>query len=158
LPIICPNIEACYYQEVVDFYWQKIGGNFRHKVDLLPASLKMRDQSDFAFPLRLESYTVRLVFPQALPPLSSAGMFSFGRDLKQQHYLSFAGPLEMLVALLTFPGIFKGNFRVFFPDFYVGTGEEYEQIPFLASNRHTLTFQTLGGISPKIFDFCPVMF
>jgi hypothetical protein len=86
-----------------------------------------------------------------------------------------AGPLEMLCAMIAFPGVFKGNFRFFFPNFFVIKKDEGKNslasvsggrqdkkpntlMPFFASNRNTLSFQATDSIEPKIFDFCPIIF
>ncbi|MFA5753834.1 MAG: hypothetical protein WC905_00520 [Patescibacteria group bacterium] len=176
LPIIQPQTcSSQYYDSLLSFFWTRLDGSHRRKVDYLPGKLLMKDQSEFNLPLRPETLRVRLIFPQALPPLSIEDMNGFTDLLKSQHSLSLAGPLEMLCAMMAFPSVFRGNFRFFFPNFFiikkdeeknssasiVGGHQDREPItlmPFLAFNRNTLSFQATGSIEPKIFDFCPIIF
>jgi hypothetical protein len=176
LPIIQPQTGSLrYYKDLLEFFWDKMTGVCYRKSKFLTGELMMHDLSEFQLPLRSETFRVRLIFPQALPPLSIEDMKEFARSLKFQYQLSVAGPLDMLCAMAAYPKIFNGNFRLFFPDFSVversggiisaprpinGRSKEEDGglTLFIASNRRTLSFNVTDRIDPKIFDFCPIMF
>lgn len=159
LPIIQPQISFVYYENMLNFCWQQLNEVARNKINRLPGALSVADGIlEPSFPLPKETFSVRLIFPQALPPMSIAEMDNFSRSLRAQHYISLAGPLDMLCAMLTFPHVFRGDFRFFFPDFFVKNKDIGKLTPCFSYDRTTLFFESLKTIKPQVFDFCPIIF
>jgi|GEM_PF-2637311 len=159
LPIICPQADAHYYGKLVRYCWEKITGGFHRKKYALPSELHSHRQSEFSFPGYSDTFSVRLVFPQALPPVCLEEIIEFAKLLKGQHSLSFVEPLEMICAMLTYPQLFKGSFRFFFPDFFVH-GEDGSRLdPCLFGYKNILSFQALTNeLKPRDSDFFPLVF
>jgi len=172
LPVICPRVEdAAADSNLINRYWRMINGDFRRKTSFLAGQEMIYGAQTKVWPLSIKQFTVKLIFPQALPPLSSEEMFFCSREIKTQYAVGLAEPLEIFCAMITYPQIFRGCFRFFFPDFPfqktiknivdeldAENGAENNPVPMLASNHRILSFQIIRDVKPAASDFCPVIF
>ena len=172
LPLICPKTESANLKEIFFWhYWQAIReSNFCQRANLLNGLVNEKPPLGPGYWQSTKLFTVRLVFPQAFPPLNRRELFDYSEAFKTQYFLDLAEPWEIFCAMLTYPKIFQGYFRFFFPDFPLSNmadgrkihagknGNPNSLIAMLAGDRRIMSFQTIGEIDPEVFDFCPVIF